>query len=441
MKKFLPFLILSLLSFSIAMAEDLRWKKFDYNEDGIPQWEERRDFYYEVFPPRVDELNVDLRAGDVTPDWKGWVESMDLKHHPVPTTMDKDQLDRVIDAKISEMLIGDVDVNADKKISSSEIKDTSDWIRSDLSDSGIELDARTLDQEAIQSRLFPVPEPEVAPFDLFGLRIRREYEPTTFLSEIQSAKKRKKAFDSADPAIFTFLDDRQGNQDIWAAQGVIAKPIDFSSSLNFVEELVVVPSFAFNRVTGTSGSLSETDSHEFRLATVAGIPGAGIFDYQILSAGIRYGEESGAGSEFVAAELDWEPVILRPSIGGSYLRIPGPLPLLYRSRFVGHVEYGEQVNLTESEFFRFGPVTELALRFDPNAAIPSVAKRLSLSLDYSYLWGAKGEPNATALFEIQGNFQLDEVGHFNLTTIYQVGEIAPLFTESEYIQIGLGIKF
>lgn len=254
----------------------------------------------------------------------------------------------------------------------------------------------------------------------------------------------------AEPATFSYVRDYLHNDDIWSAQGALIRPFlvkEFEAPAAgglSLQKLDFVPSVTFNR-TSSQGSVPDVDELSFRAGLDMWVQG-GVFDLMVFAANARVDTHFDFNEARLVGEVDWQPILLNPSINGSYKALI-PNVLLYRGEFMAHSEFGQQLRQTqttgsataEDDFVRVGPSAGIAFRLHPDLRKPFSG--VTASLHYRHLWEITGSDESTSFFHAALYVPLDPDEHAALSLDYRWGETEAEHLPIKELKLGLALKF
>ena len=280
------------------------------------------------------------------------------------------------------------------------------------------------------------PNPRLA---LGGFEIARTYEQITADPEVLNDKQAaKKAFEAAEPALFSYTRDMVSQERTWIASGVIARPIKLAP------EFWLTPSVAIDRTQTLKDDSKEKDSLIFRVEYSRTIPDFLGSRSTTFRGDVYYNTDTGFNREAPGGELDIQPATgLLGNERFSY-NVPG---IKFRWDAFLHLEGGSQLGSPPSsednrEVFRMGPKVgiDVYLLLKPSDLHSDWNNRIHLALDYNY-YAAFGTAHDARLLRASANAYLDSQKHVSLSLEYTNG-FAPLQnTKSEALVLALGVKF
>lgn len=283
-----------------------------------------------------------------------------------------------------------------------------------------------------------------------GLKVRDSYQASNLGKDVDD-------FDSAKPATFSFANNFLDHSAVWTAQGAVLRPFTFERPAwaeSAIEAIYLVPSVAFNRVSGGPVD-KQVNSLVFRAG--ADFESRGVCLTQspddrtatFLMLNVRpnfaYATDFSFQSAVFAGELDLEPTIGDAGFG-HYQSIGKDGWVQYRLRAFGHLEGGGVANAGEitslrdnQTIFRAGFFAQAELRPNPKAP----ALRDSFVKNFSVLGRYELYPSMTnaptvSLLTTSLSYKLGE--YFSLVFQYQNGRL-PLSAERiDLFTVGLGAK-
>lgn len=274
---------------------------------------------------------------------------------------------------------------------------------------------------------------------LGGFEIARTYEQITAdPSVLNDADAANKAFEAAQPAIFSYKHDYISDEETWQASGVIAYPIRLGP------EFWIAPSFAIERISTKLDPKARKDSLIFRLQYERTEPEFLGTRSTTFRGNILFNTDSGFEQEVLGAQLDIQPTT---GIWGNErfdYSVPG---LKWRWSAFLHTEGGAHLENRsgtndDDTFFRLGPKVNFTafLLLNPKDLDAEINNRFQLAVDYNY-FAAFGTARDGWLLRAQAITYLDKDHHLSLNAEYSNG-FAPLTnTKSEMFLISFGVKF
>jgi hypothetical protein len=275
---------------------------------------------------------------------------------------------------------------------------------------------------------------------LFGFEIARTYEQITLDPDsLNDPATANKAFETAQPAIFSYKHDLISDEETWQASGVIAYPIKLGP------EFWIAPSFAIERIGTKFDQKARKDSLTFRLQserTVSEFPFPG--DSVTFRGNVLFNTDSQFIQQVLGAQLDIQPTTTLPgNERWDNNHIPG---IKWRWSAFLHAEGGahleDQSGTDNGSFFRLGPKVNFTafVLLNPKDFHAEINNRLQLAVDYNY-FAAFGTARDGWLLRAQAINWLDHDHHLSLNAEYSNG-FAPLTnTKSEMFLISFGVKF
>lgn len=286
------------------------------------------------------------------------------------------------------------------------------------------------------------------------LQLRKSLSDINFQGATLNSDPKIKTLAQSDPATFGFYRDYLSGSDTWYAEGVAAYPLSLMKDVTgepneankpYFASAYLVPSVAFQRVTGTGGGkfTSEADALTFRAGLWIGfnLP-QGPFESLLASLNFRESTDFSIEEWKPGVELDVEPLrVDNPSFGldhGDVPKLEGYLK--YKTRFVGHFEYADQaIQNVEVEAFRAGPRFDLSFKLGEKFG--DSLQRLELFGKYNYLWTVSGGFEDVEYVETGIRMALDPAEQILLEASYKWGKIPVKFTEIDLFNVGLAVKF
>jgi hypothetical protein len=273
---------------------------------------------------------------------------------------------------------------------------------------------------------------------LFGFEIARTYEQITAdPSVLNDANAANKAFEAAQPAIFSYNHDYVSHEETWQASGVIAYPIKLGP------EFWIAPSFAIERISTKLDPKARKDSLIFRLQYERTVPDFLLTRSTTFRGNILFNTDSAFDQKVLGAQLDIQPTT---GLWGNERFDYSVRGLKWRWSAFLHAEAGapleDSSGTNDDAFFRLGPKVNFTAFLVPNPEDldAEINNRFQLAIDYNY-FDAFGTARDGWLLRTQIITYLDHDHHLSLNAEYSNG-FAPLAnTKSETFLVSLGVKF
>ncbi|WP_141699365.1 hypothetical protein [Candidatus Thiosymbion oneisti] len=344
-------------------------------------------------------------------------------------------------------LVNDVDTNNDFVISKKEIAAWSGrfWLDAGLSEDSLATTCKIADSTippAAKPRTFSLGDPKKA---LGQVRLRKDYAGI-----LKSLKK-------ADPAAFGYYDNRETDDDTWAAQATLGLVRTFDVSKNdtrigayFLDAIDLNAAVSLDRVTGKGdGTFSEVDSLVGRAGLAFGLRNdgdRGAWDHQLFALAYRAATTTSTDDYKHGFELQWEPMRNRIgeliSINGPYRRFSSDPKAAaeggvfqYRLAFSGIAEVGESIEEIDGEtLVKLGPKAALYLR-------PNALRRLELFGGYTYLWEVADGSRDFDHLETGARIALDDAEQVFVEFKKRIGQVPAKYTDIDLWQATLSVRF
>jgi hypothetical protein len=273
---------------------------------------------------------------------------------------------------------------------------------------------------------------------LGGFEIARTYEQITAdPAVLNDAAAANKAFEAAQPAVFSYKDDFITGEETWQVSGVIAYPIKLGP------EFWMTPSLAVERISTKLDPKGRKDSLIFRLQYERTLPDFLGTRSTTFRGNILFNTDSGFKQQVLGAQLDIQPTTgiwgnerFDYSISWFKWRWSGFL----HAEGGGHLE--DRSGMKNNAFFRLGPKANFTafLILNPKDLDAEINNRFELAVDYNY-FAAFGTERDAWLLRTQAITYLDADHHLSLNAEYSKG-FAPLTsTKSEMFLTSFGVKF